>query len=477
LICSNEIFRLTYFPAFRYLIIDFKNNSYASYLIPIFARCISIKEMITIYTPKVTARVKYTFNLFFKHLLNSDYCITNNIDEFLSSEGSKFSYCDKPVSDELHFWKHPILTENNILEQNISIIPFAESKAFFPTPKNSAMPFDVFAATFYLLSRYEEYLPYIKDMYGRFSAKESLAFKQGFLYKPVVNIWAIELSKVIQQHFPDFQTKKNTYKFTPTLDIDSAYAYRLKGFIRSTGGYLKSLYHLDFKEIIERTNVFMGLEQDHFDTYEYQFSLQKKYNIKPIYFILFGIYGQYDKNLPVNNKRFQNLIKTLADYAEVGIHPTFASNNNEEMLKNEIESLSKVLNRQITKSRQHFLKLSLPETYRSLVKYDITDDYTMGFALEPGFRAGICTPFPFFDLEMDEELPLMVHPFTFMEGTFRDYKQMNAEESWPIIKQLIDEVKAVNGTFISLWHNESLSDKKRWVGWRKLYEQMYEHAL
>jgi len=45
-----------------------------------------------------------------------------------------------------------------------------------------------------------------------------------------------------------------------------------------------------------------------------------------------------------------------------------------------------------------------------------------------------------------------------------------------MIKFIIDKVKKVNGTFISLWHNESLSEKWRWKGWRIVYDRLLEYA-
>jgi hypothetical protein len=135
------------------------------------------------------------------------------------------------------------------------------------------------------------------------------------------------------------------------------------------------------------------------------------------------------------------------------------------------------LNRDITKSRQHFLKLDLPTTYRNLINLDIRDDYTMGYALLPGFRASICDPFPFYDLDLESETKLIIHPFTVMDGTLRDYMNLGIEEAISSIHKLIDEVKAVEGTFISLWHNESLSDQQRWKGWRNVYESMIRYAI
>jgi hypothetical protein len=407
-----------------------------------------------------------------------DIDFTSNAEDFLAFQGIKINYSEQQLNNELFFCAAGLLTETNIQTQNLKFIDFEDNAAFFPLlNKKSAMPFDPFAAGFYLVSRYEEYLPYIKDLHGRFSAEQSIAHTHYFLKKPMLNIWAIHIAALIKNKYPDFKTTDKKFEFIPTIDIDSAYAYKLKGIIRSIGGYLKSLRNIDIKEVIERTKVLSGLSRDHFDTYDFQFRMQEKYKLHPIYFILFAEYGDYDKNIPVNNRKFHSLIKMLGDEAEVGIHPSFASNNNTKILKQEIERLSLVLNRQITKSRQHFLKLEMPHTYRNLIELDITDDYTMGYASDVGFRASICTTYNFYDLEADTATNLLIHPFAFMEGTLRDYLNIHADKALHYIKPLIDEVKAVNGTFICLWHNESLSNQRRWVGWHQVYEETIKYAL
>jgi hypothetical protein len=101
----------------------------------------------------------------------------------------------------------------------------------------------------------------------------------------------------------------------------------------------------------------------------------------------------------------------------------------------------------------------------------------MGYASEPGFRAGICDPFYFYDLDLETETNLRIHPFQVMEGTLKDYMDKTREQSLDIMKMLIDEVKAVNGNFVSLWHNESLSNTQRWKGWHETYEEMIRYAV
>ena len=78
---------------------------------------------------------------------------------------------------------------------------------FFKTGPKSAIPYDIFAASFYLITRYEEYLPHVKDIHGRYTAEQSLAFKYRFLEKPVVDIWAYKLLEALKEKFPDYEYK------------------------------------------------------------------------------------------------------------------------------------------------------------------------------------------------------------------------------------------------------------------------------
>ncbi len=433
--------------------------------------------MILIYTPRITKRVSYIFKLFFENLMGLEFELTSKPDFFKAFEGVRINYSKDQFDGVLNFYPSDLLFKTGIEGQELNVFDFEDHKAFFPVySERSVFPFDPFAAAFYLVSRYEEYLPYRKDRFGRFDAPESISFKNGFLHKPVVNIWAEKIKRLLIEKYPDLKFKKRRFRFCPTIDIDSAYAFKHKGFVRTVAATMRDVFQLNFGEIAERFSVLSGRMKDPFDTFSFMLALQQEYNLHPIYFILMADYGRFDKNLPVTGGSFQQLIKWLADYAEVGIHPSFESNTKFQLLESEVERLSKILNREITKSRQHFLRLNFPVTYRNLIQADITDDFTMGYASMPGFRAGICDTYPFYDLDLETETMLLIHPFQIMDGTLRDYMMKNIEESGEIIRNIINEVKAVNGTFISLWHNESLSDQKRWSGWKSLYVDLVKYA-
>lgn len=411
-------------------------------------------------------------------MLGLNFSITSDAEIFRVYDGPKFSYNDYPLENELFIASSEILFERGIEKHDLSFSTYLDLPCFFNTfNKKSLYRFDIFAASFYLITRYEEYLPFIKDKYGRFSAAESLAFQKGFLDKPLVNIWMNDFGQKLLECFPYLELKKHEYKFIPTIDIDSAYAFKNKGFWRIIGGYLKNFRDRDYNEIKYRTKVLLGKKEDPFDTFNTLIELHKKYNLEAIYFILFAIYNENDKNIPTSNRQFQSLIRRLADYSHVGIHPSFASSQDLSKVRSEISLLSEVIHDEITKSRQHFLMLHLPRTYHEIINNGIKEDYTMGYSDQAGFRASICTPYYFYDIESEQVTSLTIHPFTVMEGTLKDYNNLDIEQSKKVIFNLIDEVRKVNGSFISLWHNESMSNQKRWIGWDKLYEELLEYAL
>lgn len=70
----------------------------------------------------------------------------------------------------------------------------------------------------------------------------------------------------------------------------------------------------------------------------------------------------------------------------------------------------------------------------------------------------------------------MLSSFPWMDRTLNDYLKLSPEEAHQRISNLIREVKAVQGTFISVWHNGSLSDDREWMGWLPVYEHLQRSA-
>ena len=99
----------------------------------------------------------------------------------------------------------------------------------------------------------------------------------------------------------------------------------------------------------------------------------------------------------------------------------------------------------------------------------------MGFPSEAGFRAGTSKPFYFYDLKNEKATPLKIFPVTFMDANFMNDKISAREKIMENITGLIHQVKEVNGTFISIWHNHTVSETEEFKGWRYIHDQMIQH--
>ena len=430
-------------------------------------------QSLLVYIPKITARHQYVFGLIFNEIYKIEYHLTDEKQAYLATQTSKLNYSLSPICEsEIFIEAHSLLNERGINEVSIQIGDHGNCPVFFQACNESAFAYDIFAASFYLVSRYEEYLPHLKDKYNRFKAEESLAFKHNFLQKPVVNIWAKQLISVIVDKFPYLKIKSPTFKYISTIDIDNAYLYKGKGFVRSVAFLLKAIFSFDIDSLKMALAVSSKKRKDPFDTYSLQFNLQKKYNLDVRYFLLLGDYGLNDKNISHSNSNFQALVKRLADLAPVGIHPSFGSNISETQLAVEVKRLEDIQKREVSFSRQHFLQLSFPKTYKRLLEVGITNDYTMGYASDLGFRAGIASSFTFYNLDMEQILPIKVHPFAIVDDTLKFNMHLKPDSVMQELCKIINEVKQVDGTLISIWHNDTFSDVGVWKGWRNIYEDM-----
>lgn len=430
---------------------------------------------------ELNPRIRYTFAVIFKNLLGFDQVhLSLSHEAFDEYMGIKLSY-SKTAHEKLPY----LLSSSELLYSKgiDSTIPddFTDSFSypcfFVHNDRQALLPFDFPALVFWLISRYEEYQPFVSDRHGRFPATESFAFKNQFLELPVINLWALELKKMLRERYPnEIFPKRATFKFIPSYDIDYAWAYKHKALWRQFAAALRDIFKGNFTEFHERMSVLSGKQDDPYFTFAFIKSLHESNAVQPIFFWLVGNYGEFDKNTDYRNKAFRALIKGICSKYKFGIHPSYASNENQKLLKKEISRLSVISDTEITLSRQHFLKLNFPETYRKLVLEGIAHDYTMGYAELAGFRASVALPFPWYDILNETETGLIVHPFMLMDVMLNGYMKLNVDEALNKMNQIEAQTKAVGGELVCIWHNSSFSEKANWVGWRKLYSRFIENA-
>lgn len=435
--------------------------------------------MILIYTEKLTPRIEYISRLIFTTILKKEVSFTGSLSDFQKSELHRFNYSDKRLDNIPYIKPHPIMHSRELIQPDIQLVRHNGESYFFESSANSDLPFDPLAASFYLVTRYEEYLCEKRDEHNRFPAEESILFKHNLLKKPVVNIWANMLTELLKKYFPEIIFPEPKFEFLSTIDIDNAWAFSHKGFFRSCGALGKALLKRTFPEVKSRLKVWLKKEKDPYDTYDFIHEVFRGNEDKVLFFFLLGNYGKLDKNLSWKNRHLQELIAGISSKYSVGIHPSYYSGEKrgEDALGREIKRLEQITGKKIRNSRQHFLRLSFPQTYRSLIKAGIHQDYSMGYPSQPGFRAGICTPYFFYDLKREKETLLKIIPFQVMDVTFQTYMKVSPDEAWNEAENLMREVKNVGGTFAAIWHNESLNNTDKWEGFRDVFIKMNESGF
>ena len=423
--------------------------------------------MLLVYTHKISPRLKYVFKHICTRILGVEVSFTTKIETFIAHDSLKMSYNKQQLGNEFFIKSHEFLFEQGLNDIEIHMHDWGNTKCFFYLGEKSAMPFDIFSASFYLLSRYEEYLPHVKDEYGRFTATESLAHKKGFLHQPVVDIWAYKFRDALQKQYPEFEFPKRKYQIKPIIDVPSAYHYKLKGIMRTLGGTFKDLARLRLKSLYTRLTVLLGFKHDPYDTFKYLINRQKTSQFKFIFFFLIGDYSTYDKGINPNKKKFVSLIKHIGDYCRVGLKISYFALDNATLLKKEKVRMEDILNTNLRASRQSFSKLNLPETYRNLIALEIHEDYTMGYVNHVGFRAGTCSTFLFYDLDYEVQTPLKIIPYHLLDYALLKHKSLLDKKK--VLNEIIQEIKQVDGEFVPVFHNYTFGDASRWEGFKELF--------
>ena len=422
--------------------------------------------MILIYINKHTARSEYVFDFIFKQQFGIVYKITENLKEFEKFTGSKINYSTQRQLSGFYIQNTGLLQDDSLKRIEVIIGETENVKVLFPS-RDCDLGFDLFAGTFYMLSRYEEYLPFTEDRFGRFKAEDSLAFKNGFLEMPIIDAGINLLAEKM-----NLGASISTFDAVMTYDIDVAYKFKGRSFTRNLGSMAKDLLKMDVRNLLQRICTFLNLKKDPWDIYDDLKESLSSHQLNSVCFFLVGNNSEFDRNLDYNTPIMENLIRDISQFTEVGIHPSFSSNKRLKRVVAEKERLEFIMGKKVQKSRQHFLKIHFPNTYLNLVEAEITEDYSMGFPEQAGFRAGTCKPFYFYDLKNEMITDLKIFPVTCMEATFIYYDKMTPENALSKILHLMKTVHTYSGTFVPIWHNENLGIIGQSKAWKKVHDQM-----
>ena len=345
--------------------------------------------------------------------------------------------------------------------------PFAEIKG-----KRLIFYADIISASFFMLSRWEEIVNVERDDHRRFPAQASVAYKQNFIDRPIVDEYALILRTWLEKFSPEFKPKKRKFSVKLSHDIDHIRYFRnWKIAILALLDAIRNDF--SFSKILE---IFLGVFVPQKDPYVKGIytlaSLAQNYGYEDVaFFFMVDQYGEFGSYYDIDSNVAGQIIENLQKQGfDVGIHPGYYTYNNLAKLKEEKLRMDAVLGKKRYGGRQHYLRFQVPSTWGYWEEIGLTYDSSLGYADYEGFRGGTCHPFMLFDIDKDIELNVEEFPLIVMDGVLKDYRKLTLEQALENVIKLAQRCKNVEGTFTLLWHNTSLLDS--WAPWLKIYEEV-----
>lgn len=417
-----------------------------------------------IYTDCRLTKLEYILDFLCSEFLNCGFEITDDLDSFVAKNGVlKLNYSTTIIKDVISI---PFSSYFNEFKIGLDFDFTEELKII-----GDNCSFDVFAAAFYLLVRVEEYGSFVKDKHERFTSDQSILSRKKLLQKPIVDYWFMTLKNALEVKSNCKLDVNKGFQFKSTIDIDHIYAYAEKPMFVRVGGILRDTLSFKFGRLKDRF-----LNSDPYNTFADIQYLNTKHGHELHSFILTAARGPFDKSFPPSHKAFKLRIKELSNYSTIGIHPSYASDSSAHNISKEKKELEVIVEKPINSSRQHFVKLEFPKTYRALIEAGVQHDYSMGYADRSGFRAGTSRIFKWYDLINDQITDLTVHPFQLMDVTLKNYEKLSPNQAVEKAASIISHCKRVNGMACLIWHNSSFYEREGWGGWKEVYENILSMA-
>lgn len=409
-------------------------------------------NQLLIYSDRQSNRLLYMAKVLSERW-GANVIITTDLSTLSENDIAIYNYSSNIEVDLLSTVPSQLLFEKRIQAQELNINRSKETPYLFSN-SDFFLGFDPLAAVFFLLSRYEEYLPHRKDEHDRFTSESSILFEIDCLQRPLVDLYLNELRLALLSKYPMLELKKGVFKTDFTFDVDQLFLYESKGIAKAFLGATKDLV-LDRKSFAKRIDVNFGGVKDPLNIYERLESVVSKSGNSSRFFFQVGESSRFDNNNPVHLPLVRNSIHEISLKANIGLHPSYFTSDDQDLLATELERLKRITNQEIQHSRQHYLRFNLPNTYRWLENIGVSNEYSMGFADINGFRAGTAYPFRFYDLGREEASGLTVHPFIFMD-LLSVRNNDSIDSCIDEINSLAESMSSTGGVLSTTWHPEAL---------------------
>lgn len=413
---------------------------------------------------------KYILDVFFRQFLAVPYVlnIRDGSDYQIILPNSarliiKDSFFDKITENNyLHKKNIPekvLFAKNSfIIESDIPVLFGNENIEI--TEKEIQCNIDIFSSTFFMLTRWEEFVLTQRDIHNRFPLKSSLAYKFNFLNRPIVNEYLEFLWNMLMFLGYEKKRKEQKYQVFLTHDIDFIRKWNTPlSFFKTLGGdiLVRKNIKLALNTIKKYSLSKFKIKNDPFDTYDFLMDCAERINKQAYFYFMSGGITNYDNNYKIKNHFVQKIIKNIEKRGhKIGIHPSYNSYNNLTQWQKEYNTLNTITKENITEGRQHFLNFEIPVTWQIWDDNNMQTDSSLLYAEAPGFRGGTCYDFEVFNILTRKQLNLKERPITIMETTLFDYlKVSNSDEILKQINYYYKIIKKYSGNFVLLWHNST----------------------
>lgn len=380
-------------------------------------------------------------------------------DGFFNNWKEPLSYLTYDALPCPKFIDIPYISESDL------VAIFGDSE-YHETNEHIVVGVDIFASTFFMLSRWEEVVNEARDKHDRFPAKESIAYKYRFLERPVVNEYSIFLKNLLIFLGIDEELfRERSFMFIPTHDVDYIRpAVNLKLILADI------IKRRSLKKCVQRIKY---LFSNPYDTFDFLMDCSEKSNLKSRFYFMAAKSTKKRKetNYYLRKAFFKNLIKKIKKNGHIiGFHPGYHTFKDVDLWEHELSDLKHNSNVSIKEGRQHVLRFSIPETLDIWDRNEMEIDSTLGYADQIGFRCGTGDAFTIFNLFTRKALNLKERPLIIMDATLKNYMSLTAQESFTIITQYINIAKKYQMPLTVLFHNSSFTHD--WEGYKEMYSKV-----
>jgi hypothetical protein len=323
--------------------------------------------------------------------------------------------------------------------------------------------FDLFGSIFFMLTRYEEVVHPRQDIHGCYPAQDTLAFREGFLERPIVNEYLETLWTLLTRLWPGLRRKTHRYQAVVSHDVDVPTWFVQRSWPWPLRGRLGHVFrNPSTRSVLDALFSFSPAADPYF-TFPFLMQTSEKAGLRSEFYFFGERTGvPLDGNYSLESPFMRSLLSEIHQRGHrIGLHPSYHSLNQPALVQQQFQALLKTtaglgIQQESWGGRQHYLRWGNPVTWQAWQDAGLDYDSSLGFNEHTGFRCGLCYAFPVFNLLTRTPLQLYERPLIAMEVTLLVWWRLGLDQALQRIIGLSKVCHRFGGSFQLLWHNSSL---------------------